>query len=113
VIAQDLPQLRPFRTGTELVLVDFVVTDKADHPVGGLSTRDFRVREDGKERPIVSLEAFAGDDLTPAGRDQALDAPVRKTARSPNATTVLLVDDGQTWMSSSASPAASPRSIRI
>ncbi|HEV8209561.1 MAG TPA: hypothetical protein VGP77_05545, partial [Vicinamibacterales bacterium] len=42
-----------FKAGTEVVLVDFVVSDKSERPVRGLSAQDFVVKEDGKERPIV------------------------------------------------------------
>jgi VWFA-related protein len=81
--AQDQPKPPTFSSSTELVLVDFVVTDKADRPVRGLSARDFVVKEDGRERPIVTFEAFGGA------------APARTTPSLPDAATVLLVDDGQ------------------
>src|SRR5471030_2370296 len=93
--AQGPPTSQKFTTGTELVIVDFVVTDKADRPVRGLSATDFVVKEDGKEQPIVSFEAFAGDALaTPAAEARAPDLPVHGQ-QSPIASTVVLVDDGQ------------------
>lgn len=83
-----------FRAGTELVLVDFVVTDKADRPVRGLSVKDVIVKEDGKERPIVSFDAFAGNDDS-AAADVGSGSSARPAPLAGNAATVLLVDDGQ------------------
>ena len=75
-----------------MALVDFVVTDKADHPVRGLSAKDFVVKEDGKERPIVSFEAFAT-----AGASSSVPGTTLPSdpagARPPDASTVVLVDD--------------------
>ncbi len=77
------------------MLVDFAVSDKSGRPVTGLSAKDFVVKEDGRERAIVSFTAFAADE--PAG----LPAPdIERAASSPagrsaSAATVLLVDDGQ------------------
>ncbi|MGH9418825.1 MAG: VWA domain-containing protein, partial [Thermoanaerobaculia bacterium] len=84
-----------FVTGTELVVVDFVVTDKTDRPVRGLSVKDFVVKEDGRERPIVSFAAFGGDDHVAATRGGGLESPAHTTPRSPDAATVIVVDDGQ------------------
>jgi VWFA-related protein len=94
--AEDIPRPQTFRTRTELVLVDFVVTDTADRPVRGLSARDFVVKEDGKERPIVSFERFAGDEPQAPGAAAAEPAPIaRAAAAPPHPATVVLVDDGQ------------------
>src|SRR5712671_1690551 len=84
--AQERPAQPVFKTGTETVLVDFVVTDKSDRPVTGLTAADFVVKEDGKERPIVSFAAFGGADPPAAA---AAAPPAR-----PGAATVLLIDDG-------------------
>jgi hypothetical protein len=62
--AQDPPKPPAFATGTELVLVDFVDSDSGwcERPVG----QRLRGEEDGKERPIRTFEAFAGDDPSTA-----------------------------------------------
>ena len=76
-----------FKAGTEVVLVDFVVSDKAERPVRGLTAQDFVIKEDGKERAIVSFAAFA--DADPLGGQGGAPAAPR-----PAPATVLLVDDG-------------------
>jgi len=83
----DRPKPPPvFRSLTELVLVDFVVTDNAGHPVRGLSSKDVVVKEDGKARPIVSFEAFAPSGSAAVGSGVMPSGPAE-------ATTVVLVDD--------------------
>lgn len=85
--AQERPAPPVFKTGTEIVLVDFVVNDKSDRPLTGLTAADFVVKEDGKERPIVSFAAFANTAQPPG-------ATVRETPRIAGPATVILVDDG-------------------
>lgn len=92
--AQERPAPQTFATGTELVLVDFVVTDKADHPVKGLTAKDFVVKEDGKERPIASFDAFGGDAPAAAARGQSPESSA-PAPPVPRASTVILVDDNQ------------------
>ena len=88
-----------FSTRTEMVLVDFVVTDKRDRVVEGLVASDFVVKEDGKERKIVSFSAFS-----PAREDRAGPADVvvepfpsatPEPEKPPSSIAVLFVDDGQ------------------
>jgi VWFA-related protein len=99
--AQDRPKAPVFPTGTNLVLVDFVVTDKSDRAVEGLLAKDFVVKEDGQVRPIVSFVAFGG---APSGDVGPADVVVEPFPSSPapppapknaSAITVLFVDDGQ------------------
>src|SRR5213596_2647508 len=88
VPAQQLPKPPAFTSGTELVVVDFFVTDKSDRAVRGLSAKDFVVKEDGKERPIVAFEAFGGDDPSaPVAGAAAPEARYPATVGSPNAAT--------------------------
>lgn len=96
--AQEPAKQPTFTTRTDLVLVDFIVSDKSNQPVRGLSAQDFVVKEDGKERPILSFTAFDGADVaasavTPgAGAAAGGPSPSRTVAGRP--ATVLLIDDG-------------------
>src|SRR3954449_1394305 len=85
--AQERPVPPAFKAGTEIVLVDFVVVDKSDRPVKGLTAADFVLKEDGKERPIVSFAAFADAD------SPSTPPPGAATAARPGGATVLLIDD--------------------
>jgi VWFA-related protein len=44
------------RSNSRLVVLDVVVTDKAGHPITGLTKDDFRVLEDGKPQVIANFE---------------------------------------------------------
>jgi len=93
---QPTPQPPVFAAGTGLVLVDFVVTDKNDRLVKGLKASDFVVKEDGKERPIISFAAFSKGQSTEAGpAEVVVEAAPRVETRPEAVTTVLFVDDGQ------------------
>jgi VWFA-related protein len=97
-LAQQKPQAPVFPSGTGLVLVDFVVMDKSDRLVGGLKAQDFVVKEDGKERKIVSFAAFSRGETTEAGPSEVVVAApgvAPKTAKAEGVTTVLFVDDAQ------------------
>ena len=98
--AQDQPKPPVFSAGTNLVLVDFVVTDKSDKAIAGLKMSDFVVKEDGKDRPILSFAAFGGSaPAADAGPADVVVEPFPQTAPTPaptpSAITVLFVDDGQ------------------
>ena len=43
-----------------LVLVDAVVTGKKDEPIHGLTEKDFRIFEDGKEQTITGFQTHTG-----------------------------------------------------
>jgi len=76
-----------------------VVTDKSDNTVAGLKVGDFVVKEDGKERPILSFAAFGGAAVASAGPADVVVEPspseAPTPAPTPSAITVLFVDDGQ------------------
>jgi VWFA-related protein len=95
--AQVRPAQPGFRTGTELIRVDFTVTDKTGRPMPGLTAKEVSVREDGKEQAIVTFDAFASGDAasaTAAVRAGTADASsTTPVAAVPDASTVLLVDD--------------------
>ena len=48
------------KTESRLVLVDAVVTGKKDEPIHGLTAKDFRVFEDGKEQTITGFQTHTG-----------------------------------------------------
>lgn len=54
VTAQDSDDV--IRVDTELVPFEVTVTDRHDKPVRGLETKDFKLYEDGAERPIEFFE---------------------------------------------------------
>jgi VWFA-related protein len=63
-IAQTTPSLR---TGTQIVMVDVIVTDGHDNPVRNLQQRDFRVYENGSEQAVSLFEEHsAAAAATPA-----------------------------------------------
>src|SRR5262245_17849082 len=89
--AQERPQQPPtFATRVEAVLVDVVVRDKSGQAVPGLSVSDFVVKEDGKERPILSFAAFDES----AARPGSVAERGSLQRRPPQVATVVLVDDG-------------------
>lgn len=98
---QDAPQppkTPVFAAGTEVVLVDFVVSDSKRRLVGGLTAADFVVKEDGKERPVVSFRAFERPVAPPTPPGEApmiVVEPPQPGVPFTGAVTVLLIDDGQ------------------
>jgi VWFA-related protein len=60
-----------FRSGTELVLVNVVVRDKAGAVVRGLTRDDFTIAEDDKAQTVTSFDF------------EELDAPARSSQASP------------------------------
>jgi VWFA-related protein len=96
---QDPKNPLVFTAGTNLVLVDFVVTGKGDAMVAGLSADDFMVKEDGQVRRIVTFSAFNRGASTEVGPEEVVVEPFpsrRETApKGADAVTVIFVDDGQ------------------
>ncbi|MBX7185047.1 MAG: VWA domain-containing protein [Vicinamibacteria bacterium] len=83
-----------FAVGTAQVLVDFVVTGKDGAAVAGLSEKDFKVSEDGKERKIVSFLAFGGGSkVGPADAAEATSS--EDPAPLTGTISVLFVDDAR------------------
>lgn len=54
VYAQDEDVIR---VDTDLILLDVVVSNKEDQPVRGLKASDFKIYEDGEERPVAFFNA--------------------------------------------------------
>lgn len=57
--AQDSDEV--IRVDTELVPFEITVTDRQDKPVRGLAAKDFKLYEDGAERPIEFFEPIKKD----------------------------------------------------
>ncbi|HEY9283150.1 MAG TPA: VWA domain-containing protein, partial [Pyrinomonadaceae bacterium] len=53
VAEEILPEDEIIRVDTDLILVDVAVTDEKGKPVRGLRAEDFRLYEDGVERPVA------------------------------------------------------------
>jgi len=94
VVAAPLRAQPSFKTRTDVVLVDFIVSDKTNQPLRGLTASDFVVKEDGKERPIVSFTAFDGGDAAAPAVASSATAASQSAAPGPVPATVLLIDDG-------------------
>ena len=73
--SQERPQ---FRTLTDLVQVDAVVTDRNDRPVLGLTREDFEILERGRSQTIAEFRALS----IPAGRRSLPD----RTSAAPRDT---------------------------
>lgn len=96
---QDRPKPPVFGVRTDLVLVDFVVLDKSDRVVTGLTAQDFVVKEDGKVRPITSFKGFSSEPASDAGPEEVIVEPYPSATppprAAPGAVSVVYVDDGQ------------------
>ena len=83
---QEIPQPPPiFRSTADIVRVEASVLDKDRRPVRGLQAEDFRVLENGHERPIV---AFAPVELPPAPPATRKGRPGCGTRRAMSSATV-------------------------
>ena len=51
------PQVPTFRTSTQAVQLNVIVTDAAGNPVAGLTRDDFEVYEERERRPIITFKA--------------------------------------------------------
>lgn len=105
---QQSPVPPPLVFGADagLVLVDATVTDKKGRPVLDLGAADFRVFEDGVERPVTSFAAFGAAATRTLGRPNSADT----TSRAPStpvsfvpASTVLFIDEGHMTIIETAS----------
>lgn len=71
VIAQSSDEI--IRIDTELIPFEVTVTDKDGKPVRGLEAKDFKLFENGAERPIEFFEPIKRDDGRPLSIVFALD----------------------------------------
>ncbi len=82
---------QPFRSGTELVLVDVTVLDHRGAPVTGLTAGDFRLSVGGTPRAIQSVQ-FIGTEPAPA-RTAARDASMSTNSLPSSGRLLLIVVD--------------------
>ena len=100
MLSSQQPQPAPvFRAGVDLVTVDVTVVDKDGQPIRGLSSKDFSVRVDGRQRPVQTLEfleyGISGASLgveAAAAPPRAQTSP-RGSANRGGRIIVLLFDD--------------------
>ena len=52
------PQVPTFRTSTQAVQLNVIVTDASGNPVAGLTEDDFEIYEERDLRPIVTFKAI-------------------------------------------------------
>jgi len=94
--AQDTADERQrFRAGVDLITIDVSAVDTDGRPVEDLRPRDLRVKIDGRERDIVSLELVKVDTAR-AGEPAPVEAPAISTNVTPAAGRRLVVAVDQT-----------------
>ncbi len=72
--AKSDPPALTFRTGTQVVALDVVVTDSRGHVVKGLQQSDFSIGEDGKAQVLRHFREYAGEQAPPPPPPQATEA---------------------------------------
>jgi VWFA-related protein len=84
-----------FPSQVELITVDAVVVDDDGRPMAGLTRDDFVVKEDGREQPLASFEAFVVDGATAGAATSPASAPAVSGGRrkSSGRTYAVVVDD--------------------
>src|SRR5687768_5827091 len=80
-----------FPTGTELVLVDVVVTDAEGRPLAGLTRADFTVEDEGERQEIVEFEAVDVTGGTPTAPETATWARVATNRESSASSRAFLI----------------------
>jgi VWFA-related protein len=66
-----------FKTSTQAVVVDVVVTDSKGHPINGLHQQDFQVAEDGKPQNVRYFKEVNAAQTAPAPNAAPAPAPVK------------------------------------
>ena len=84
-----------FKSTTTLVQVTAVVRDRQGDAIGTLSADDFRLLEDGRQRPITqfAVERLRNERQVPAPTRASGPAPTGKAAVLPNHFVAFVVDD--------------------
>ncbi len=87
MIGLSADQAAQFRTSTELVSVDTIVTTADGLPVTDLSAKDFVLKVDGKVRPIQSVQFVRFNESAAAGtRAPGTSAPAHPSTSAPFST---------------------------
>ena len=87
-------QAAQFRTSTELVSVDTIVTTADGQPVPGLTSKDFVLKVDGKVRPIQSVQFVRfNESSTSAPVHPGTSAPAFATNTDPKGRTFIFAID--------------------
>jgi VWFA-related protein len=78
MVGAQQPQAPPvFRTGTDLVTVDALVTDSQGHVATGLTADDFRITEKGRSQTISAFSFVTAPPVDRLSPDPEAMAPVR------------------------------------
>ena len=85
------PQTPAFRTGTDLVIVEATIVDRAGTPVPRLGVADFAVEIDGRRRDIVSAEFVSPP--APGAPAPSVDPDVSVNTAQAQGRTILFVID--------------------
>src|SRR5262245_23721370 len=87
ILADD----RKLRVDVEVATVEVSVFDRQGHPVHGLKREDFRLFEEGKERPILAVE-----EVKPAAPESLTSQGGQRESSDRQGKTVLLLFDDST-----------------
>lgn len=99
--AKSDPPTLTFRTGTQVVALDVVVTDSRGHVVKGLQQSEFSIGEDGKPQELRHFREYSPGQATPPpppqGQTEAAKLPPNifsnyKQPSEPGSVTVVLLD---------------------
>ena len=97
--AKSDPPTLTFRTGTQVVALDVVVTDSRGHVVKGLQQSDFSIGEDGKPQALRHFREYSREQVPPPPPPQAEAAKLPPNVFSnytqpsePGSVTVVLLD---------------------
>jgi hypothetical protein len=94
--AQETPASgQRFRSGIDLITIDVSAVDRDGRPVEDLRPRDLRVKIDGREREIVSVELVKVD-TSRAGEPPPVEAPLISANLIPDQGRRLVVAVDQT-----------------
>jgi VWFA-related protein len=80
----------------DVVLVDFLATDRAGQPVLDLTPAEVVLKIDGRARPVVSLQMIdvsGASGAGPAAPDDRIPPPFGSNVASPARSVVVLIDD--------------------